>query len=135
MQVHLHEGVDLRDRLTSALRFRTSNVTVPMNDLALQVRFVDDVKLDDAEGAYTCCREIHQRRRSEATRPNTQHPGVLQALLTVHPHVGDDEVAAVSANLVHGEVTSRRNQWRQTHGISSIQPSCLTCQRRLATPR
>ena len=62
VQAHLHEGVDLRDRLTSTLRFRTSKVTVPVNDLALQVRFIDDVKLDDAEGAHPCCCEIHQRR-------------------------------------------------------------------------
>src|SRR3954449_10301249 len=48
-------------------------------------------------------------------RPDGEHLGVLQPLLPVHPDVGDDQVAAVAADLVDGQVGGGLHQGWQGH--------------------
>ena len=90
-----------------------------MDDLALQIGFVDCVELDDAKRAHTCCRQVQQRRATQATGPDDQNLCVLQPLLPVHPHVGNDEVTAVPADLVDGQVLSRFHERWQGHVSST----------------
>ena len=44
----------------------------PWDDLPLQVRFVDDVELDDPQVPSTQRPAVHQRRGPEATGSNTE---------------------------------------------------------------
>jgi len=69
-----------------------------VNDLALQVGLVDDVEVDDADGANARGGELQQGGRSQASCADHQHASVLEPLLPVHPEVGDDQVAAVARN-------------------------------------
>jgi len=62
VQVHLHERVDLVHGVGGRLRLRAADVALPVDDLALQVRLVHDVELDDAQGADTGGGEVHQGR-------------------------------------------------------------------------
>ncbi|CAB4758652.1 unannotated protein [freshwater metagenome] len=115
MDVHLHERIDLADAVARALGLRPSDIALTVNDLALEIRLVNRVELDNAERADSGCREIHERGAAEAARPDAQHLRVLQPLLPRHANVGNDEVPAVTANLLDGEFRGRLHEGRQAH--------------------
>ena len=87
-----------------------------MDDLALQVGLVDLVELDDAERADAGRGQVEQRRAAEAAGADHEHLGVLQPLLPGHPDVGDDQVPAVAADLVDGQLGGGLDQRWQGHG-------------------
>src|SRR5918999_3840382 len=89
-----------------------------MDDLALQVGLVDSVELDDAQGADSGRGEIEQGGTAQTAGANDQHPGVLQPLLSLHADVGNDEVPAVAAYLVDGQLSGGLDQWWQRHTSS-----------------
>jgi len=66
-----------------------------VQDLALQIRRVDDVHVDDAEGSDSRRREVQGRRRSEATRAEQEDLRLEQPLLTGLADLGKEDVAAV----------------------------------------
>ena len=78
-------------------------------------------------------RQVHQRGRAQAAGADAQHLGVLQPLLPGHAHVGDDQVARVTADLVDGQLGGRLDQRWQRHGSSpetagpgSVHPALTT---------
>ena len=71
-----------------------------MDDLALQVRLVDDVGVDDPESADARRGEVEGRGRAEATGPDEEHARVQEALLALLADLGDQEVAAVAGALL-----------------------------------
>ena len=81
-----------------------------MDDLALQVRLIDHVEVDDAERADPRCRQVHQRRAAEPSSADDQHLGVLQPLLPGHRDVGNDQVPGVAPDLIDGQLRRRLNQ-------------------------
>jgi hypothetical protein len=119
VQADVDQRVDLADGVARALGLGPADVGDAVDDLALQVRLVDDVELDDAERADTGGGQVHEHRRAEAARTDGEHLGVLQSLLPVHPDVRDDQVAAVPADLVDREIGSGLHQGWQGHGGSS----------------
>ena len=72
VQHHVDERVDLVDRLPGRLRLRLADVALPVDDLALQVRLVDRVEVDDAQRADAGRRQVQQRRRAEPACPHHQ---------------------------------------------------------------
>jgi hypothetical protein len=101
---HVDQGVRLGDGLLGGDRLGPPDVTLAVDDLALEVGLVDLVELGDPEGAHARCREVEQRRAAETAGADDQHLRVLEPLLARHPHVGDDQVPAVAAYLVDGEL-------------------------------
>ena len=97
-------GLASDDRLPGRLGLGLPDVGLAVDDLALQVRLVDVVELDDAERADPGRGQVEQRRAAEAAGADHQHLGVLQPLLPVHPDVGDDQVPGVAADLVDGQL-------------------------------
>ena len=83
-----------------------------MNDLALQIRFVHGVELDDAQGSDAGGGQVEQRRAAQTAGTDHQHTGVLQPFLTVHPDVGNDQVTAVTPYLLDGQFGGRFDQRR-----------------------
>ena len=67
-----------------------------MDDLALEVRLVDDVRVDDPEPADTGRGEVQRRGRAEAAGADQQHLGVEQLQLPCFADLGDQQVAAVA---------------------------------------
>jgi hypothetical protein len=98
-----------------------SDIGLAMNDLALQIRLVYRVEVNDAKRADAGRSEIEQCRTSQAAGSDHQHPGVLQPLLSLHPDIGDDQVTAITAYLVDGQFISGRYQRRQGHGSPPAQ--------------
>jgi hypothetical protein len=99
----LHVRVDLEDRRLGRVDLVRADVRGAVDDLPLQVRRVDDVVVDQADGADAGRGEVERQRRPEPAGADEQHLGGLQALLPLDPDVGDDEVAAVAGDLLVGE--------------------------------
>ena len=75
-----------------------------VNDLALKVGFVDDVEVDEADGAYAGGSEIEGERGAEASGADAEDLGGLEFLLAFHADLGEDEVAGVAGDLFVGEL-------------------------------
>ncbi len=70
-----------------------------MNDLPLQIARVDDIEIDEAEGADSRRGQIQGQRRTESAGADTQHLGGLELLLAFHADFGQDQVARVARDL------------------------------------
>jgi hypothetical protein len=67
-----------------------------VNDLALQIGQRHDVVVDHAKRTDTGRREIHQRRRAEATGADHQHRSFLQRGLTGAADLAQHDMAGVA---------------------------------------
>ena len=74
-----------------------------VDHLALEVGEVDDVVVDDAQGAHAGRGEIEGGRRAEAAGAQKKNLGVEQLLLAVGADLGDQEVAGVAVALLSRE--------------------------------
>jgi hypothetical protein len=75
-----------------------------VDDLALKVGLVDDVEVDEADGAYPRCGEVEREGSSEAAGADAEDAGCLELLLALHADLGKDEVAGVAGDLFVGEL-------------------------------
>ena len=71
-----------------------------VDDLALEVRLVHDVVVDDPERPDAGRREVERRRGAEPAGADEEHARVQQLLLAGLADLGDQEVAAVAAALL-----------------------------------
>ena len=71
-----------------------------MNNLALQVGVVHDIEIDETESAYAGGGEIERHRRAQASGADAEHARGFQLLLTLHAHLGHDEMAGVAQDFV-----------------------------------
>ena len=74
-----------------------------MDDLALEVRLVDDVRVDDPEPADARGGEVHGHRRPEPPAPTRSTRASSEPLLPVLADLGDEGMAAVARALLGGE--------------------------------
>ena len=117
VQCNGDERVDLGEGIAGAVRLGPADIGAAVDDLALQVGLLDDVELDDAQGADPGGGQIEQCRRAQPAGPDHQHPGVLQPPLAQHPDVGNEQVTAVAREFLAGQFRGRGYQRRQgRHG-------------------
>ena len=100
---HVDVGVEQRQRLLGRVDLAIADAIHVVQDLALQVRLVDDVHVDDADRADAGRREVHRRRRAEPAGAEQQHLGVEQLELALLAHLGQQEVALVAVALLGGQ--------------------------------
>ena len=74
-----------------------------VDHLALQVREVDDVVVDDPERADAGRGEVQRRRRAEPAGAEQQHLGVEQLLLALDADLRQQQVARVALALLGGQ--------------------------------
>ena len=84
-----------------------ADVVGAVDDLPLQVAGVDDVEVDQADGADAGCGEVESQRGAEAAGADAEHLGCLELLLAFHADFGQDQVARVAGDLV----VAQRRQW------------------------
>ena len=120
MNHHVNERIDFLYGITCALSLRAPHVALAVDDLALQIRFINHVEFHDAEGSHACCCQVHQSRTAQAARTYAQHLRILQTLLTRHAHIRDDEVTAIPANFFQAEGFSWLHERWQGHRYSLI---------------
>ena len=63
-----------------------------VDDLALEVRDVDDVEVDEPDGPDPGGGQVERERRAEAAGADAEHLRGLEPLLPVHRHLGHDQV-------------------------------------------
>ena len=93
-------GLSSGERLLRGVDLALADAVHVVEDLALQVRRVDDVHVDDAERADARGREVHRGGRAEATRAEQQHLGLEQLLLAGFADLGQEDVALVAVALL-----------------------------------
>ena len=101
--LHLHVRVDLVDRDLGRVDLGHSDAVVRVRHLALEVRQVDHVVVDEPERAHARGREVEGGGRAEAARPEQQHLRVEQLQLALEPDLGHEQVARVALALLGGE--------------------------------
>src|SRR5688572_30856087 len=89
--------------LGGRFRLPAPNAARAVKNLALEVRAVDDVGVDDPEMSDARRREVHRDRGSEAAGADDEHPGLLEPPLAVRTDTRKDEVPAVSSQLLGRE--------------------------------
>jgi hypothetical protein len=106
---YLHDcdvGVERVDRLLGRLDLRHADPCRGVDHLALEVREVDDVVVDDAERADAGRGEVQRGRRAEAAGAEQQHARVEQLLLAALADLGDQDVARVALALLGAKASS-----------------------------
>src|SRR5262245_54472144 len=92
--------IDAGNALFSGIGFGTVNISGPMNNLALQVRKIDHIKIQNAKFANTRGGKIHGNRGAEATRPDTQNTGRPNFLLPGQPYFRQYQMSRVASDFV-----------------------------------
>ena len=92
-------GVERLDRALRRVDLRLAEPVGRVDDLALEVRVVDDVRVDDPDRPYTRRSEVEGGGRAEAAGADQQHAGVEQALLALLADLWDQQVAPVARPL------------------------------------
>ncbi len=98
----LDVGVERVDRLLGGVDLGHADPLRGVDHLALQVRQVDLVVVDDPERAHAGRRQVQRRRRAEPAGAEQQHLGVEQPLLALGADLGDQQVARVALALLGG---------------------------------
>ena len=112
MNVDRDIGIDLPHSVARGLGLGSAYVGLPVNDLPLQIGFIDRVELNDAKGADSGSRQVHECRAAQAAGADAEHAGVLQTLLSDHSDIGDDQVAAIAPDFVDRQIISRAHYRR-----------------------
>jgi hypothetical protein len=66
-----------------------------MDDLPLQVGFVDHIEINDSQGSDSGCRKVQEHGRPQAAGAYHQNPAVLEAFLSFQTNVGNQQMSAV----------------------------------------
>ena len=120
MDDDVYVRIDFFHAIASAFSFTFADVTLAMNNLALKVRLVDRIELHNSQRAHTSGCKIHKSRRAESTRTNAEDFGILEALLSRHSHVRNDQVAAIATHLIDRKCLGRGHQrWKALRHIYS----------------
>ncbi len=128
---HLDVRVERADGVGGRRRLGPADIGVAVDHLALEVRRVDDVVVDDPEGPDARGGEVEQRRGAQPAGPDDEDPGGTQPPLPVPAHLRQEEVPRVAGPLRGGQLGTRREEGRHTHA-GTIQagrhaaPSILT---------
>jgi hypothetical protein len=77
-----------------------------VQDLPLQVREIDDIAIDQTDGADTGGSEIESGRRAEPPGTDEQDLRLVQLHLALATYVAENNLTAVSLNLLLGEFHS-----------------------------
>ena len=102
--------------VAGGFELRSPEVSSRVEHLALQVGQVDLVKIDETDLPDPRGGKVQRRRGAETSGTHEQHLGQSEGLLAGHADLGEQEVAAVSPQLLAGQRVRRR---RGKHGERS----------------
>ena len=98
--IDLDVGIERVDRALRGVDLRRAERVERVGDLALEVRLVDDVGVDDPERADPGGGEVERGGRAEAAGADQQDPRVEQLELALLADLGDQQVARVAGALL-----------------------------------
>ncbi len=112
-------GIDVPQALGGGLGLGPAHRGVAEEDLPMQIALVHHVEIHDPQRADSGGGEVEPQRRAQAAGADHQHLGRLELLLPHGAHLGQDQVAAVLADLAGGQL-------RQLAQIPHARTSCST---------
>ncbi len=115
---HGRHRADRVDRVGGRGRLGPADVGVAVDHLALEVRRLDDVVVDDAERPHPGRGEVEQRGRPEAAGADDEDPGRAQPSLADAAEVGQEEVARVARALGRVELGTGRHERGSGHAAT-----------------
>ena len=95
--------VDRRQSLAARLHFRHADCGRGVQDLPLQVREIDDIAIDQTDGADSGGSEIESGRRAEPPGTDEQDLRLVQLYLALATYVAENNLTAISLNLLFSE--------------------------------
>lgn len=104
VRLELHLRVDGVRRPGSRCDLRLADPVSGVGDLALQVRQLDLIVIDDPDRANAGRRQIQRQRRAQPAGTDHQHPRRLQLRLAGAAYVLQQNVPRVAADFVFGEI-------------------------------
>ncbi|SUC58471.1 Uncharacterised protein [Pseudomonas aeruginosa] len=99
-----------------------------MDDLALEIARLHHVKVNQPDGAHSCCGQIKASGRTQAARSDYQHPGLLQALLAFPANAWQRDVANVALNFFVAQRFNARTARCREHDFDFISIGKLAIQ-------
>ncbi len=117
-------GVEHRQRLLRRVDLAVTDAIDVVEDLALEVRRVDVVHVDDADRADPGRREVERGGRAEPAGAEHQHLGVEQLLLALDTDLGQQQVPLVPVHLF-GAQRRRRAPTRGPRPSSGRKPPSI----------
>src|SRR3972149_3083333 len=107
----VRDDLDVRvvglQRLLGREHLRLADVLVLVEDLALQVREVDEVEVDDADGADAGEGQVESDGRAEGAGADDEHLRVDDLALTDAADLGHDDVPRVARHLLRRQRKAR----------------------------
>ena len=95
--------VDRRQGFAAGLHFRQADRGRGVQDLPLQVGEIDDIAIDETNGADTGGSKIESGRRAEPPGADEQDLRLAQLQLALAADIAEDNLPAVSLNLLFSE--------------------------------
>jgi len=102
-------GIEIGEARLGGFGFGLADVAGAEGDLALEIREVDDVEINETDVADARGGEIEAKRRAEAAGADEKGFGAFEFELTFHAHLRHDEVAAVAEDFFVSEARCRRS--------------------------
>jgi hypothetical protein len=93
-------GIEVQERVASGVDLARANVVRVVQDLPLQVRKIDLVRIGEGEPSEAACREIQRSGAAEAAGADDQRASRAQPRLSFDPDLGKKDVAAVAEELL-----------------------------------
>ena len=100
VQDQLHLGIEPMNCISGGLRLRTADVRGAVKNLTLEIRGLDDIKINYPNPANTSRGEVHGDRRAEPARADAENTGGPNFLLTLPSDFGQDQMPRVTADLI-----------------------------------
>ena len=108
MRLDLNVGVDLENGPFGGFHLGMTDGGLPVDDLALEVGFVNTVEVHDPEPSHPGGGQVSEERGAESPGADGQNPGGLEFALTLHGHLRHDQVPGVAAHFGRTEVQRGR---------------------------
>ena len=96
-------GVERGQFVGGGVDLQSADIGRRVNDLPLQIAFVDNVEVDQPERADTGRGQIERERRTQPSRANAEHSCGLELLLTLDPDFRKDQVARIAGIVAGGK--------------------------------
>ena len=101
---HRQVRVETEEGIPGRFDLGPTDVGVPVEDLALEIRGLHLVVIDDADVPDARRAEVLEHRSSEPAGPDDEHAGPAQAPLPDLPDLGQAEVPGIAGHLLPGEL-------------------------------
>ncbi len=96
MKLGLHQRIHLPQPCGRALEFGFPDPRLAVEDLALEIRGIHHIRIDQAEAADPGGGKIERGRRSQRAGADEQDGRVFQLQLSARPDGGDEDVAGIT---------------------------------------